>query len=83
MTEKFSVSETTWRYRELIIALGGEHEIIKKIEALGFFPPPFDTIKGWRTRGCIPGKWLPVVLKIAFDERALSGVDALFPETRP
>lgn len=63
--------------RELFDELGGAEEIVDKIKAAGYKPPPVMTVRGWAYRKSIPSKWLPVVLMVALDERIILDISQL------
>jgi hypothetical protein len=66
-----------YKYRELLAAVGNDTEIQDLIEELGFEPPPVATIRGWRTRNAIPGRWLPLLVARAVTLGRLPSISAL------
>ncbi len=64
-------------YLALLVALGTDREIAERIERAGFDAPPLKTIQGWRTRHAIPGRWAPLLISFAIDEKLLKNVSAL------
>lgn len=60
-----------WKYKQLVVALGSNDEISSRIVKAGFDPPPSKTIAGWRTRGSVPSKWLPLLVMFAEAEGLL------------
>ena len=59
-----------WKWRELLVALGGPSKIPDHIAARGVIPPSSNTIKGWVTRNSVPGAWAPLLILIAQEERS-------------
>lgn len=82
MSENTKISSIKWKYRELIRALGGVSGIKEHFLSRGVEPPPEDTIRGWRTRNSIPGKWSPLVIMIAMEENILKSVQQLIKDTQ-
>lgn len=72
-----SKSPIRWKYSELISALGGPTAVAKLLKSRGLEPPPVATIKGWRQRGSIPGKYAPAVVAIGLEEGVLRSIEAL------
>lgn len=67
-----------WKFRELIAALGGPGAVSQLFVAYGFEAPPVETIKGWRLRNSIPGRYLPALLIIAQERGILPKLSALY-----
>jgi hypothetical protein len=52
-------------YRLLLKAMGSDKDIQDAITAYGFEPPPIGSIRGWRVRNSIPGRWVPLLMSWA------------------
>ena len=57
----------SWKYRELVAALGGDGAVADLIDQAGFEPPPIKTIGGWRVRNSVPATYLPLLIEAAFE----------------
>lgn len=67
-----------WKFKELIAALGGPTAVSNLFEEYGFEPPPVETVKGWKLRNSIPGKYLPALLIIAQERGILTRLKGLY-----
>lgn len=70
-------SKISWKYSELISALGGPTAVAALLKRRGVAPPPIDTIKGWRQRGSIPGRYAPLMIEIGLEEGVLRSIKSL------
>jgi hypothetical protein len=52
----------TYKFRDLLAAVGSDQEIQDLIASHGFDRPTLPVIRGWRSRNSIPSRWLPLVL---------------------
>lgn len=67
-----------WKYRSLIINLGGAGAIREAFAERGVAPPPFETIRGWQTRNSVPGKYAPLLILIGQERGKIATVSDLW-----
>ena len=67
----------TYKYRELLEAIGSDEEVRKLIRSHGYESPSIPVIKGWRMRNSIPTKWLPLLMHKAMQDGSLRDVSWL------
>jgi hypothetical protein len=67
----------TPNYRLLLAAIGNDAEVASVLLLGGMKPPALSTIKGWRKRNTVPGKWVPVLLAWAQEHGVLSDLRKL------
>jgi hypothetical protein len=64
----------TYKYRELIAAVGSDEDVQNLIREHGYEAPTVWVIRGWRTRNSIPARWLPILLMQAISEGLVSDI---------
>lgn len=69
-----------WNYTEVLTALGGDNRVAELIRNDGYNSPPTPTIKGWRHRNAIPGRWAPLIILIALREGVLPSLRSLIKQ---
>jgi hypothetical protein len=72
----------SWLFKNLLTILGSTGDIRSMLYDKGFFPPPDDTIQGWRNRNSIPGKWVPVLIQLGIERGFLRDINDLKPRER-
>src|SRR5262245_1999316 len=70
----------TYRYREMLAAIGSDKDVQALIESAGFEKPTINVIRGWRARNSIPSRWLPLIMHRLMQEGALSSPAKLIKE---
>lgn len=80
-----SAAKLQWKWRKLIVALGGPKSVCDHIARRGVRPPAWETVKGWQTRNSVPGRFAPLMILIGMEEKlpgqekpVLPTVDALW-----
>ncbi len=66
-----------WKWVDLIDRLGGPPGLQNHIGARGIKPPPQVSMRGWRMRNSVPGKWAPLIILIGMEERDEDGLPIL------
>jgi hypothetical protein len=61
----------------LLRLLGSDAEIAEQIRARGLRSPPESTVRSWRQRKSVPGKWQILLLQIAIDTGKLEKFEDL------
>jgi hypothetical protein len=69
--------QPSWKFKELIAALGDDVEVVRMIRDKGFDPPVAATIGHWRSRNSVPGKWAPLLIELAIEREILPNVSFL------
>lgn len=67
----------TYRYRDLLAAVGSDKDIQDLIAGHGYDRPSLAVIRGWRSRNSVPSRWLPLVLHKVMTNGDLKDVAAL------
>lgn len=68
--------EPKWRVRDVLHALGTQHEIAAMLEERGY-PVPVGTVSSWSSRNSVPGAWMPVIIDLAMKARVIGSIDDL------
>jgi hypothetical protein len=63
-----------WKYKQILDRIGSAAAITTRLQDKGYQSPPEETIQGWKTRNSIPGKWVPVILELAFDDKIIKNL---------
>lgn len=69
-----------WKWKQLIVALGGPKKVCDHIARRGVRPPPWETVKGWQTRNSVPGLWAPLLILIGMEERKPAAEQPILPK---
>jgi hypothetical protein len=67
----------TYKYRELLTAVGSDREVQDLIASYGFERPSLAVIRGWRSRNSIPSRWLPLIMQKVVRDGVLTDPAAL------
>ena len=67
----------SWKYLELIAALGDDAAVAELIRSEGFDPPSLKTIAGWRMRNSMPSRWLPLLVELAMERKIIDHISQL------
>ena len=77
---KLTYEPPQWRFDELILGLGHEKEISKKLASRGFARVPPSSILGWRLRNRIPPPWVPIFIQMGLDAKLIKRISDLEKE---
>lgn len=74
-----NAAKLQWKWKELIIALGGPKAVCDHIARRGVRPPSWETVKGWQTRNSVPGRFAPLLILIGMEEKAAGVATPILP----
>jgi len=66
-----------WKFDEILVGLGSDTVIGRKVIERGYPQIPRSTIAGWRMRNSIPPFWVPVFIQMALDDNIIASIDDL------
>ncbi len=74
-----NAAKLQWKWRQLIVALGGPKAVCDHIARRGVRPPSWETVKGWQTRNSVPGRFAPLLILIGQEEKAPGKAEPILP----